>query len=156
MDLLTQISFSQVLERMDEIVSKASEIKDLPIDSVYYGLDLLRELYYAMEEVPDILRRFIGAYRQLDHSSLLLLSTSSLVNTERKIRRQISQHELLKFSKEWFANLVMKATISFLDCALEMWYSIRPAKHCVRFAATSTRFSSPFPSISLLMIVRSM
>ena len=121
------------MRQMGNIVPKASDFEKLPIDSVNYCLDLLQDLYYAVEEVPDTLRQFIGAYPHSNCRSLLLLPTA-LVNTEGKIDRQISQHELLKFSKEWFANLVMKETFSFLDSAIEMWYSIRSGKHCLRFA----------------------
>ena len=127
---------SQVLERMDEIVPRASEITKLPMHSVNYSLDLLRDLYYARQEVPDILRQFIGASRQSKRSSLLLLS-NSLVNKGGKIHRQISQDGLLKFSKEWFANLVMAAAFSFLDPALRMWKSMRSGNHCIHFSATS-------------------
>lgn len=121
---------------MDDTVPRASEIMELPIQSVNYGLDLLRDLYYEKQEVPDVLRRFIGAYPQLNRSSFFLHSTS-LVNMGGNIYRQISQGKLLKFSKEWFANLVMKATFSCLDSALMMWNEIRSGVHCVIYSATS-------------------
>lgn len=138
---------------MDQIIPKASDIMKLPIKSVNASLVLLRQLYFSKQEVPDILRRFIGAYKQRNRSSLLLLSTS-LVNTKGKIYRQISQHGLLKFSKEWFANLVMKASFSCLDSALKMWNSIRSGNHCVPFAASKShrntvdKISPPFSSRS--------
>lgn len=147
MDLLTQAFSSQILERMDDTVPRAPDIMRLPIQSVNYGLDLLRDLHFAKQEVPDVLRRFIGAYRQSNRSSLLLLS-NSLFNKEGKIYRQISQDRLLKFSKEWFANLVMKAAFSFLDSALVMWNSMRSGSHCIIFSATSSPLSSPFPTSS--------
>lgn len=134
---------------MDEIIPRASEIKKLPMGSVNYGLSLLRELYYAKQEVPDTLRQFIGAVRQSNSSSLVLTSTS-LINTNGKIYRKISQHQLLKSSKAWFANLVLKSTYSFLDSALKMWVSIRPGNYCVRFAATSRPHTNVFYKISPL------
>ena len=130
-------NISQVLERMDDTVPRAPEIMQLPIQSVNYGLDLLRDLYYAKREVPDVLRRFIGAYRQSNGSSVFLHSTSLVNLGGKKIYRIISQDELLKFSKAWFANLVMKATFSCLDSALMMWNSINSGSHCIIFSATS-------------------
>lgn len=140
---------------MDEIVPRASEIEKLPIASVNYGLSLLKELYYAKEEVPGTLRQFIGADQQLNRRSLILIS-SSLMKPNGKFNRRISQHEFLKFSTRWFANLVVKAAFSFLDSALNMWNSMRPGNYCIHFAAASkpykgsvTRFLFPFHSTFL-------
>ena len=131
---------------MDDTVPRASEIMELPIQSVNYGLDLLR-VYYETQEVPDVLRWFIGAYPQSNRSSFFLHSTS-LVNMGNKIYRQISQDKLLKFSKEWFANLVMKAAFSCLDSALIMWNEIRSGVYCIIYSATSKPHKNTVYNIS--------
>ena len=110
----------------------------LPTRSVEYGLKLLRDLYFARQEVPDTLRRFVGAYRQPNRTSLLMLSTS-LLNQGDKFYRQMSQEELLQICLKWFGPLVINASWANLEKAIAFWNSMRSSNQCLYFALTGAR-----------------
>lgn len=108
----------------------------LPYGSIRNSLDLLRNLYFANDhEIPDHLRAFVGAYHQPNRTSLLLLSTS-LLNTASRTQRRVSREQLSQLCTKWFANLVVKSAISYLDKANRIWGTARSGNHCVKFATT--------------------
>jgi len=110
----------------------------LPYAPINNSLQLLRVLYFAKDhQVPDNLRRFVGAYHQPNRTSLLLLSTS-LLNTTSKTHRQVSREQLSQLCTNWFANLVIKSTMAYLDKANRMWSTARSGNQCVMFVTTGT------------------
>lgn len=131
----------QVIERIDEVLERVRDIGMLPLRSINFGLWELRALYYAKEEVPDTLRRFVGAYRQPNRSSLLVYSTSPLNNFARTLRR-VSPEELLKLCTHWFTHLVLKATLTYLEKANKVWSMSRSGNLCVSFALTGIQTKS--------------
>ncbi|KAF8420242.1 hypothetical protein EV426DRAFT_566796 [Tirmania nivea] len=125
-----------VLERIGEVLDRARDLSMLPYPSINKSLQLLRDLYFAKDhQVPDILRRFVGAYHQPNRTSLLLLSTS-LLNTTSKTHRQVSREQLSQLCTSWFANLVIKSTMAYLDKANRIWNNARSGNQCVRFVTT--------------------
>ncbi|KAF8453351.1 hypothetical protein BGX38DRAFT_417317 [Terfezia claveryi] len=128
-----------VLERIGEVLDRARDLSMIPYSSIKNSLQLLRTLYFVKDhQVPDILRRFVGAYHQPNRTSLLLLSTS-LLNTASKTHRphrQVSREQLSQLCTKWFANLVIKSTMAYLDKENRVWNTARSGNQCVRFVTT--------------------
>jgi len=126
----------KVLERIDEVLDRVRDLNMLPYASISNSLQLLRDLYFAKDhQVPDHLRRFVGAYYQPNRTSFLLLS-SSLLNRTSKTHRKISREQLSQLCTKWFANMVVKSAMAYLDKANRIWNTARSGNLCVKFATT--------------------
>lgn len=128
---------------MNEVLSRVNDFLVLPTHSIDSCLGLLRQLYYARDEVPDHIRRFVGAYRQPNRTSLLVHSTSLLnVNILGKPIRQISPEKLLQMCMKWFAKLVINGSITYLEKAENLFPRVRSSNICAHYGMGDIPYSN--------------
>ena len=121
---------------MEDVLNRVNDFSILPTNSVENCLTLLRQLYYSRDEVPDIIRRFVGAYRQPNRRSLLVHSTSLLNNKDKTIRH-IPPEMLLQLCVRWFSNLVINASMAYLEKANKLWPGVKSGSICINYATAS-------------------
>ncbi|KAF8460896.1 hypothetical protein BDZ91DRAFT_737945 [Kalaharituber pfeilii] len=119
------------LERMEETLGRVHELGMLPLDAISYGLEVARLLYFSREKVPDVAKRYVGAYKHGNRASYNLLHASPLVSIAGgPMSRQLSEEQLLRACRKWFGRLIVKSSFMALEKAFTLWNRAKSSTYC--------------------------